>query len=283
MKKTGLILEGGGNRGIFTAGVLDYLMEQNFYVPYVAGVSAGACNAVDYVSKQIGRTKQCMIITSDDKPTMSLRYLLEKRSLIDMERIFDYYPNEKFPFDFDSYFSSKTKCELVVTNCRTGKAEYLDDREDKLRLMNIAKASSSLPFVTPMIELDGEHYLDGGIADAIPIRRSLNLGYKKNIVILTREKGYRKVRSKGSEKLSVILYKEYPEIVKLLHYRHILYNKTLDFVERLEQEGHIYVIRPDEVIVSRTEKKMERMEAFYKQGYEIAERNFDKIKEYVGI
>ena len=281
MKNTGLILEGGGNRGIFTAGVLDYLMEQDFYVPYVAGVSAGACNAVDYVSRQIGRTKKCMIGEPEDNPTMSLRYLLEKRSLIDMDLIFDHYPNEKIPFDFDVYFASETKCELVVTNCRTGKPEYLDDRQDKIRLMNIARASSSLPFVTPMLELDGELYLDGGIADAIPIRRSFQQGYKKNIVILTRQKGYRKVRSKHSERLSVILYKDYPEIVKLLHYRHRLYNKTLDLIERLENEGHLFVIRPNEVMISRTETNREGMEAFYDHGYEIAKASYSKLLEYV--
>ena len=148
--QTALILEGGGNRGVFTAGVLDYLLEQNMEFSYVTGVSAGACNAVDFVSKQTGRTRQCMIQEDKEYSYISMGNMIKNRSLFDMDLLFDKYPNEIFPFDFDTYFQSHTECELVVTNCNTGEAEYLSEKEDRQRLMNICRASSSLPVVSPM-------------------------------------------------------------------------------------------------------------------------------------
>ncbi len=281
MKEAGLVLEGGGNRGIFTAGVLDYFMEQQFSFPYVVGVSAGACNAVDFVSNQPERTKKCMIVPKEEQSTMSFRYLLKKRSFIDMDLIFDEYPNRKYPFDFDTYFNSNTTCELVVTNCETGQAEYLSEDNNRERLLNIIRASSSLPFITPIVTIDDIPYLDGGIADPIPIRRSLLTGHKKNVVILTREHGYQKKRQGINERMSFILYKEYPKFIASMQKRHFVYNKTLDLIHRLEAEGHLFVIRPEEVLVGRTQKSNEGMEAFYKQGYDVGKKVFEPMLEYL--
>ena len=184
-KSGAVILEGGANRGVFTAGALDFLMEQEYYIPHVIGVSAGACNALDYVSRQIGRTRDCMIVTN-------IKTIVEKKALLDMDMVFERYPYEIFPFDFDTYFASPQTCELVVTNCETGRAEYLDDRENKERLLAIGRASSSMPIACPMVEIDGNEYVDGGVADSIPIIRSLKTGHRKNVIILTRNFGYRK-------------------------------------------------------------------------------------------
>lgn len=127
MQKATLVLEGGATRGVFTSGVLDYLMEQEFYTSHVIGVSAGACNAVDYVSRQPGRTRDCMIPTDKNLSYYyGVRKFIKEKSLMNMDMIFDIYPKQIYPFDFDTYFQSEMNCELVTTNCVTGKAEYID-------------------------------------------------------------------------------------------------------------------------------------------------------------
>ena len=147
MKKAGLVLEGGANRGIFTAGVLDFLMEKEFYFPYVVGPSAGACNATGYVSHQKGRMRKCTIVTEKENSYVSLKNTLKTHTLLDMDMVFRKYPEEIFPFDFDAYFQSDIQCEMVVTNCITGRAEYLSEHSDPRRLMEICRASSSMPLV----------------------------------------------------------------------------------------------------------------------------------------
>ena len=187
IKKATLVLEGGATRGVFTSGALDYLMEQDVYMSDVIGVSAGACNAVDYVSKQPGRTRDCMIPEEKNgKYLYGFRDTIRNRSLMNMDLIFDKYPNEMIPFDFDTYFQSDIHCELVTTNCRTGKAEYMTEESDHERLMKICRASSSMPLLTPIVNIDGVPYLDGGLADSVPIKRAQELGNEKIVVILTK-------------------------------------------------------------------------------------------------
>ena len=183
---TALILEGGAVRGVFTSGVLDYLMEQNFYLPYVVGVSAGACNAVDYLSKQVGRTRDCTIIKEKQYQYFNLKKTLKNRSLFDMDMIFDRFPNEIYPFDYETYFQSDMLCELVVTNCLTGRAMYLTEKQNKERLMTICRASSSIPIASPMVSVDGIPCLDGGLSDSIPLLHTMRNGCRKNVVVLTR-------------------------------------------------------------------------------------------------
>lgn len=279
--ETALILEGGGNRGVFTAGVLDYLMEQNMEFSYVTGVSAGACNAVDFVSKQTGRTRQCMILEDKEYSYISMGNVIKNKSLFDMDMLFDRYPNEIFPFDFDTYFRSDTECELVVTNCNTGEAEYLSEKEDRQRLMNICRASSSLPVVSPMVELDGETYLDGGIADSIPVIHAMKKGYRKNVVILTRNYGYRKEKPGKSKALYVAAFREYPRLLNTLLNRYRNYNRTLDLIEKWEKEGHIFVLRPEMEPVGRAERDAEKLSAFYQHGYELMKEKMPDMMTYL--
>lgn len=278
---TGLVLEGGATRGVFTSGVLDYLMERGLYLPYVAGVSAGACNAVDYVSRQIGRTRDCMIQKEKEYKYISLKHTLKTRHLFNMDMVFDRYPNEIYPFDYETYFHSPLRCEMVVTNCLTGRAEYLDERTDKQRLMDICRASSSVPVATPMVRVDGTPYMDGGIADSIPIIRSLKLGNKKNVLVLTREAGYRKRPLKKSRALYMAKYKEYPNFVKAILRRSYIYNKTLSYIEKWEAQGKLFVIRPRTKTVSRTEQNHEALTAFYQHGYDLMEESYEKLLEYL--
>lgn len=193
MTEAGLVLEGGATRGVFTSGALDYLMEKDLYFSYVVGVSAGSCNAVDYVSKQIGRTRDCMIHRGKEYSYYyGLKDFVKERSLLDMDMIFNKYPNELFPFDFDTYFSNGMTCEIVTTNCLTGNAEYMTEENDSDRLMKICRASSSMPLVCPIVNVDGIPYLDGGLADSIPVKHVQEKGLKKIVLILTRPEGYRK-------------------------------------------------------------------------------------------
>ena len=163
MEKATIVLEGGATRGVFTSGVLDYLMEKDLYFSNVIGVSAGSCNAVDYVSKQPGRTRDCMIPTDKSLNYVNgLRTFIKEKSLMNMDMIFDKFPHEIFPFDFETYFKSETKCEIVATNCLTGEAEYLEEGKDEKRLMKICRASCSMPLVSPIVNVDEVPYLDGG-------------------------------------------------------------------------------------------------------------------------
>ena len=282
MKKAGMILEGGGQRGIFTSGVLDYLMEKKVELPYVIGVSAGACNAVDYVSNQILRTKECMLDAQLDNELYGVKTLMHTKYFMNMDLIFDEFPNHLYPFDFETYVKSPTRCLLAVTNCITGKAEFIEEYRDKARLMNACRASSSLPFGAPMVDLDGVPMLDGGIADSIPVRKAIADGFDHNIIILTRRKGYYKEEKTDAViRMAKIWYRKYPNLIKALAQRSHAYNRTLDLIERLEKKGMVFVSRPTATCVSRTERDLEKLEDFYWHGYEEAERLYPRLHEWI--
>lgn len=283
MIKAGLVLEGGAARGTFTAGALDFLMEKEVEFAYVTGVSAGSCNATNFVAKQKGRMKKCMIIEEKEKEYMYIKKTLGTGSLYDMDMLFEKFPNEIFPFDFDTYFSSGTETELVVTNCETGKAEYLSEKTDGQRLMQLCRASSSLPFMAPMVEIDGCHYFDGGLSDSVPISHTLRKGYKKCVVILTRRKGYRKVRSWKLEKLYIAAFRKYPKLVNTMIHRPEVYNKQMELIDRLEAEGRIFVLRPEISEVKHTEQNVQVLTEFYEHGYEMMESRYEELREYLGL
>ena len=285
-KSGAVILEGGANRGVFTAGALDFLMEQEYYIPHVIGVSAGACNALDYVSSQIGRTRDCMIVTDEKNRYVNknIKTIVEKKALLDMDMVFERYPYEIFPFDFDTYFASPQTCELVVTNCETGRAEYLDDRENKERLLAIGRASSSMPIACPMVEIDGNEYVDGGVADSIPIIRSLKTGHRKNVIILTRNFGYRKKEGTRGWELYVAAFRKYPNLVRALVNRAKHYNQVLECIEKWEEEGKIFVIRPSvPLTIGRMEADPKKIKEVYELGRDDARRQIEDMKVFLGI
>ena len=281
MQKAAMILEGGANRGIFTAGVLDYLMEQGFYTEYVVGVSMGACNGIDYVSRQIGRSKECVIRQNKKEERLDLKGMWKKKSLFDMDRLFDDYANELIPFDYETYFSAEMEFEAVVTNCLSGQAQYMTEKHDKKRLMEICRASCSMPMVLPIVEVDSQPYLDGGIADSIPIKRALEKGYRKMIVILTRNKGDRKSTSKRTMRCYQFLMRKYPNLAKTMCLRARNYNHTMEQIEKLEAEGKIFVIRPKVEAIKRLEHDQERLEAFYQDGYNTMKERYTSLLEYM--
>ncbi len=282
MKDATLVLEGGATRGVFTAGVLDYIMERDLYLSHVIGVSAGSCNGIDYVSKQIGRTRDCMIHKEKEYEYVTFRKFLRKKQLIDMDMIFDKFPNEIFPFDFNTYFESEIECEIVATNCETGKAEYLTEHNNKERLMKICRASSSMPLLSPIVNIDGIPYLDGGLADSIPIGRALNAPNKKIVLVLTRNPGYRKkVISRGTANVYRRAYRKYPKLINAILRRAYHYNKNIELIEKLEEEDKIYVIRPLIKTVNRLEKNYEVLMNFYQHGYHQMQKQYDGLLKYL--
>ncbi|MFQ8663633.1 MAG: patatin family protein [Lachnospiraceae bacterium] len=278
-----IVLEGGATRGVFTSGILDYLMEEDLYFSHVIGVSAGSCNGVDYVSRQIGRTKKCMIPEKKEYSYYSgVRSAIKEKSILDMDMVFDTFPKKIYPFDFETYFQSDMVCEIVTTNCETGKAEYMTEQSDPDRLMKLCRASSSMPLLSPIVNIDGVPYLDGGLADSVPIRRALQSGNEKIVLVLTRNPGYRKKPiSKRTVKLYRRAYKKYPNLVHAAIYRNHVYNKTMELVERLEEEEKIFVIRPLVPTVSRLERDETALTAFYQHGYNLMKRQREALQRYL--
>ena len=283
IKKATLVLEGGATRGIFTSGALDYLMERDLYFSDVIGVSAGSCNAVDYVSRQPGRTRDCMIPTDKEgKYYYGIRDFVKEKSLMNMDLIFDKYPKELLPFDFETYFNSEINCQIVTTNCLTGKAEYLTEDSDNDRLMKLCRASSSMPLLTPIVNIDNVPYLDGGLADSVPIRRAQQMENEKIVVILTKNQGYRKsVLSPTMQRVYKRAYKSYPNLIRTIFRRSFEYNKTMNYLDQLEKRGEIFILRPQVKPVSRLERNKETLHAFYEHGYKYTERKFDDLMEYL--
>ena len=283
IKKATLVLEGGATRGIFTSGALDYLMERDLYFSDVIGVSAGSCNAVDYVSRQPGRTRDCMIPTDKEgKYYYGIRDSVKEKSLMNMDLIFDKYPKELLPFDFETYFNSEINCQIVTTNCLTGKAEYMTEDSDNDRLMKLCRASSSMPLLTPIVNIDNVPYLDGGLADSVPIRRAQQMENEKIVVILTKNQGYRKsVLSPTMQRVYKRAYKSYPNLIRTIFRRSFEYNKTMNYLDQLEKRGEIFILRPQVKPVSRLERNKETLHAFYEHGYKYTERKFDDLMEYL--
>ncbi len=269
-RNTALVLEGGGLRGVFTCGVLDCFMDKGVRFPFTVGVSAGACNGLSYMSGQRGRAKASNIDLMDEHHYIGVKYLFTQRCIMDFKLLFEDFPEKIIPYDYDSYFSNPDRFVMVTTNCLTGKAEYFEEKSSSKRVMDIVRASSSLPFVSPISYVDGIPMLDGGIADSIPVEYAMNQGYEKLVVVLTRNKGYRK--KEGSMHIAKLAYRKYPELQRAIAERNATYNRTMDLIERLEEEGRIVVLRPIRPIeVSRTEKDTAKLTALYEEGYQMAE------------
>ena len=266
---TALVLEGGGLRGVFTCGVLDCFMDRGIRFPYTIGVSAGACNGLSYMSGQRGRAKNSNIDLMEKHKYIGFKYLLTQGCIMDFKLLFEDFPEKIIPYDYDAYFSNPDRFVMVTTNCLTGQAEYFEEKSSSERIMSIVKASSSLPFVTKISYVDGIPMLDGGIVDSIPVKYALEQGYENLVIILTRNKGYRK--KEGKMKAAKLFYRKYPHLQKALSQRNAVYNQTMDLIERLEAEGKAFVIRPvNPVEVGRMEKDISRLATLYQEGYDIA-------------
>ena len=268
-EKSGLILEGGGMRGIFTVGVLDNFMARGIRFPYIIGVSAGACNGLSYMSHQRGRAKYADIDLLDEYNYIGLKYLLTKRNIMDFDLLFHKFPEEISPYDYKKLADSPEHYEMVTTSCKTGKACYFEEKKNPKRVIEIVKASSSLPFVCPIAYVDGEPMLDGGISDSIPLERAITQGYDNNLVILTRNYGYRK--SSKPSKVPFFFYRKYPNVKNAIRQRNAMYNRQMELVETMERDGRVEVIRPVRPVeVGRIERDTNKLLALYEEGYNLA-------------
>ena len=280
MNNSGLVIEGGGMRGVYAAGVLDFFMERNIYFDDCYAVSAGSCHAASYYSKQIGRSLKVTLDYINDKRYCSINSLIKTGDMFGAEMLYDIIPNELVLYDYDIFNEFNGNFYSVVTNCKTGKAEYIKIKDMKKDIIAI-RASSSLPLLSRIVKINGESYLDGGISDSIPIKKSIEDGHKKNVVILTRDKNYRKSKSSFLS-LFKLKYKKYPNLVKAIGNRYKMYNETLDFVEDKRKKGEVFVIQPKgPVNIGRLEKDKTKLKSLYDEGYNDAKESYEELIKFI--
>lgn len=263
MKKA-LVLEGGAMRGLYTAGALDVLLDNDIEADAVYATSAGVLFGVNYISKQRGRTLRYNKRYAADPRYMGLRSLITTGNIINKEFAYYEIPLKLDIFDQEAFAKSPTKLYATITNVRTGQTEYRQI-EDVLQQMEVLRATSAMPFVSKMVPIDNELYLDGGLTDSIPLERCLRDGYDKIMVILTRPADYRKKAM--NPLLAKMFYRKYPRLVEAIQRRHAMYNAQIDQVNALERQGRITVIRPTQHLnIGRIEKDPNKLQAMYDLG-----------------
>lgn len=276
----GLVLEGGGMRGIFTAGVLDCMLDYKVKFPYIIGTSAGATTGLSYLSLQKGRSRYCDTDLMLIHNYIGLKPMVGGHGVIDMDFLFETFPSEYYPFDFETYRESGARFIMVASDATTGKAVYLEEYDDIVRFTNAARASCSLPIVCPMGGVDGVPMVDGGVTDSIPFERALADGCEKIVVVMTKEKGYRK--DPGPIYLPSIIYRKYPNLREALRVRNDAYNAQIDLLEKLEKEGKAFVIRPiDGCGVGRTTDNVELLDKLYDHGYKLSRDTLEAMNDFI--
>ncbi|MBE6467307.1 MAG: patatin family protein [Alphaproteobacteria bacterium] len=275
-----LVLEGGAKRGIYTAGVLDVLLENGLIADQVVGVSAGAIHGASYVSGQIGRSIRYYMKHSNNYKFMSLRNWLLTGNVVDTKFCYYELPEILDPFDHDTFEKAKTKFYAVCSNIETGKAEYIHCTELR-RSITYLRASASLPVFSKIVEIDGKKLLDGGICDSIPLEASQKMGFEKNVVVLTRPEGYKKKKSKF-DSFSKWVYRKFPLFAQAIENRADMYNKQLEFVEsEAKNSPNTLIIRPSvDLGVKRMEKDLGKVKAMYELGRKDALSILDNLKEF---
>ena len=275
-----IILEGGANRGVFTAGVLDFLMDNDIYFSNIIGVSAGSSNGLNYASHQRGRSKKTIIIDNKEN-----RYIHKSRfftsSILDMDKLFKTFPEETFPFDYEAFIKYNHEVELVATNCTTGECEYLKiDPTNKN--MDSCRASCSMPLAAPVVELDSIPYVDGSVSNSIPIEYAQEKSSKVIVLVLTQKAGYiKKDSDKLTKALISIKYKKYPKIINSLVDRAQRYNEKIAIIDELEKKGEIFVIRPEVDTISHLEENIDILNDFYLHGFSLIEKRFLEFQKNI--
>ena len=279
--KDGLLLEGGAMRGLYTAGVLDVLMQNEIDIDGIVGVSAGALFGMNYKSKQIGRVLRYNKKYCKNKNYMGWYSLLTTGNIMNEEFCFNKIVNELDPIDFNTYKNSKEEFYVVVTNIETGEAEYKQIQDfDSKSSIEYFRASGSMPYVSKPVIIDNSKYLDGGIADSIPIEKIMSMGYDKIIVVLTRPIEYRK--QKGNSVMPKLFYKKYPKFADLLNNRYKRYNEQVEKVIELENNKKIFVYRPSKLVnIKRIEKDENKIQEMYDLGVKDCNEKINELKEYL--
>lgn len=279
--KIGLVLEGGGHRGIYTAGILDVFAENNISFDGIMGVSAGCIHGVSFLSGQIGRSVRYTTRFCNNPSYMSFKSLIKTGDFFNVDFCYYKLPETLDPFDNDAFDKNPTPFYAVCSDIKTGKAVYhqCDSvRDEKIKWI---QASASMPLAAKIVKIDEGEFLDGGITDSIPIKKMQELGFSKNIVILTQEAGYRK---KPNSLLPLIkrVYKKYPELINAIQNRHIIYNQQLDYLEEQEKLGNVIIIRPSKKPeAGRTEKNKNKILSTYNLGRNDAEKLLETVKNFI--
>ena len=280
MYQAGLVLEGGGMKGMYTCGVLEFFLEKGIMFSHCYGVSAGACHMCSYLSGQKRRAYHVGVDYLDCRDYCSTRSLLRTGDLFNKDMCYELIPDYLNPYDYDAFNRYEGKAYAVVTNIVSGRAEYLQLRDMK-KDIEMIRASCSLPLVSRNVKIGNQLYLDGGLSDSIPIRKSIQDGNQKNVVIMTKEMGYHKEKS-SALKLIKLAYLKYPKVYELMKNRHISYNETLDYLKEQEDCGRAFVIRPKtKSSVGRIEKNKEKLTALYEQGDHEAEEMYEALLAYL--
>lgn len=279
--KTGLIMEGGAMRGLFTAGVTDVFMENGIEFDGAIGVSAGAAFGCNYKSRQPGRVIRYNKKYSRDPRFCSFRSLIKTGDLFGAEFCYHTIPDELDLFDNEAYVNNPMEFYVVCTDAETGKAVYMSDEEAGEDALEYFRASASMPLVSRVVEIKGRKLLDGGIADSVPIQFFESIGYDRNVIILTQPLGFVKKPSSAAKLMKYAL-KDYPNIVKTMEGRHIEYNTTLDYIAEREESGDALVIRPEAPLpIGRIEHDPDKMQAVYELGRKVAEKRLEEIKKFI--
>lgn len=282
--KTGLVLEGGGSRGVFTAGVLDVMQERGLTFDYCVGVSAGAGNAMNFKSRQAGRAFRITGGT-DAQTYYGLSQARKSRRLLDLDYLYHTLSYEgEMPFDFGAYYKNPMVCEYVLTCCETGQAAYFRENVYQKRLLEIVKGSCSLPGICPTVTLDGLHYMDGGIADPMPVFRAMSQGCEKVVLVTTKpaENLHPTDYTRLRPVLRKLYKKRYPAFYACLMTRVKRYFAQLDEILELEKEGQILILRPQVCNVKTLEKDLGQMQIYYRHGRQTAEDGWEALEAYLG-
>lgn len=276
--KTGLVLEGGGMRGLYTVGVLDVLMDNDLYFDYIIGVSAGAGNAASYVSRQRGRGYRVDTQYVGDKRYIGIDPILHKHSVFGLDFIYDTIPQELDPFDYDAFHAATGEFVTVVTDAETGEAVYFGKEKLVGKDFTVLKASAALPMFTPPVEFEGKKYFDGGAADSIPVERALQDGCDRLVIVLTRPRGFVKAPERIRAAYKRVL-KEYPNVVKTMDNRHNVYNASLRRCYELQEEGKAVVLAPEYALpVDKFGTDTEKLERCYNEGMRDCKHSLQKIQ-----
>lgn len=273
-------MEGGGLKGVYTAGVLDFFLDKGIEFSSCYGVSAGACCLCSFLSKQRGRAYHVNVDYLEDKNYCSLYSLLKTGDLFGADMCYYRIPEELYPYDYETFEKYQGTFYSVVTNIESGEAEYIPVKDMKNEIEAV-RASASLPLVSRNVSFQGKLYLDGGISDAIPLRQSIKGGNHKNVVVMTKETGYRRKPSSMTA-LIKLRYKKYPKVYELMKNRHIAYNTTLDFIEEQVKNGSTFLIQPKKKSnVGRIEKDKVKLQALYDEGYQEAAECYEDLMRFL--
>lgn len=282
MYQAGLVMEGGGLKAIYTAGVLDCFLDKGLEFSHIYAVSAAAGHMCSYLSKQRGRALDVSIDYLDSQHYWGLKSLAATGDLFNVDTCYYVIPEYLNPYDYESFNEYQGKAYSVVTDIAAGKPEYFRIRDLKEDIVKI-QASASLPLVARNVKINGRYYLDGGISDAIPLQKSIMDGNAKNVVIMTKEEGFvRTAVSPAQLALIKTKYLKYPKVYELMADRHYRYNETLDFIARQQKNGQAFLIRPkDGAGVKRLETDKDKLNALYKEGYQDAENCYEELVAYL--